>query len=302
MKLRLFLSVLFAALTCSLSAAPTVPLSGVATSDASEVILDVYADPGENELRSFGIRIHFNPADLTCSGAGHYDGLWFLSGEDGSHFTYGPPTEPAPGVVRLVGGRLGGSAPTTGNSGSRILLASLQFARLNGNAPQFHFSLASPPPFANFVSTSGHNLDSGVEGFTGSVLQQAASPDSDNDGLPDDYEITTFGNLTTSDGSSDSDGDGRSDEDEFEAGTDPTDPSSFMQLWITRGLGGPVLNWNGIEGRVYRLDWSNDLQSFGLSIDGIAGRSAVQDLPAPHFPFLERAFYRLHVENPTPGR
>ena len=47
-----------------------------------------------------------------------------------------------------------------------------------------------------------------------SVRLELRGADSDADGLPDDYETATFGNLTTSNGVSDTDGDGTSDIDE----------------------------------------------------------------------------------------
>ena len=51
-------------------------------------------------------------------------------------------------------------------------------------------------------------------------------PDSDNDGLPDWWEIHWFGSTTNYDGSADPDGDLYTNQEEYEAGTDPTDISS----------------------------------------------------------------------------
>ncbi|MCP4847264.1 MAG: LamG domain-containing protein, partial [Verrucomicrobiaceae bacterium] len=50
--------------------------------------------------------------------------------------------------------------------------------------------------------------------------------DSDEDGLQDWWENLNFGDLTTSDGSTDVDNDGSTDADEYTAGTDPTDDDS----------------------------------------------------------------------------
>ena len=55
-------------------------------------------------------------------------------------------------------------------------------------------------------------------------------PDSDLDGLPDAWELTFFGNLTTSSGSpgEDFDNDGFDDRSEFLAGTHPVDTASLL--------------------------------------------------------------------------
>jgi hypothetical protein len=54
----------------------------------------------------------------------------------------------------------------------------------------------------------------------------AALADSDGDGLPDAYEMSTFGNLAQT-GAGDFDGDLASNLAEFNAGTDPKDPLSL---------------------------------------------------------------------------
>ena len=46
--------------------------------------------------------------------------------------------------------------------------------------------------------------------------------DADHDGMPDDWEIAHFGNITISDGTGDFDGDGFTDLQEYLNGTDPT--------------------------------------------------------------------------------
>lgn len=61
--------------------------------------------------------------------------------------------------------------------------------------------------------------------------------DSDNDGLPDVYELAVFGNLN-SNGNGDEDGDGVRNKDEYTAGTNPNDRNGFFHLTINRS--GPV--------------------------------------------------------------
>lgn len=61
--------------------------------------------------------------------------------------------------------------------------------------------------------------------------------DSDNDGLPDVYELSVFGNLNPN-GTGDEDNDGVKNKDEYTAGTNPNDRNGFFHLTITRS--GPV--------------------------------------------------------------
>jgi hypothetical protein len=56
--------------------------------------------------------------------------------------------------------------------------------------------------------------------------RNAASDDTDNDGLPDSWEMLFFGNLLQ-DGAGDFDGDGVSNAQEFAEGTNPADATSF---------------------------------------------------------------------------
>ena len=64
-----------------------------------------------------------------------------------------------------------------------------------------------------------------------------AGPDSDGDGLDDDWEVAYFNDLSR-DGTGDFDGDGASDAQEFRAGTDPTNAGSvFRVLTLTTFVG-----------------------------------------------------------------
>lgn len=68
--------------------------------------------------------------------------------------------------------------------------------------------------------------------FTQLDFGTAPSGDSDGDGLPDVWEINTFGDLTPTPGG-DPDGDGVNNLDEYICGTDPNCPTCKFQLTIT---------------------------------------------------------------------
>ena len=59
-----------------------------------------------------------------------------------------------------------------------------------------------------------------------SVYEVATEPDTDGDGLPDPWEMSIFGDLTTASDTTDFDGDGLLDIDEYRNNTDPKNPDS----------------------------------------------------------------------------
>jgi hypothetical protein len=292
---------LLAATGFAVGGLPQIVVHSNATVSPSTVILDLVADTNGVALRGFGVRVLFNSAELSLTSAGTYDGLWFLRGENGVTHSYTDATIPGPGMVRLVGGRLDGNHPGEGVSGQGLLLGTLVFNRLTANDPSFEIELASPPPFANFASTEGGSLDSDVKFLE--PVQNTASEDIDNDLLPDDYELDTFGDLVTSNGLSDTDKDGDSDFDELVKGTDPTDPMSKCRVRIVvQPDGSKLLVWNGAPHRVHHLLWSDDATSFETLIGGIPSiLPELQSLDETHNANVV-GFYLVETEYPTLGR
>ncbi|MCF7732519.1 MAG: hypothetical protein K9N23_12580, partial [Akkermansiaceae bacterium] len=162
-------------------------------------------------------------------------------------------------------------------------------------------ALADPPPFVSFAAANGESLDAAVE--IQKVVVQDASEDRDGDGLPDNYEMDTYGDLKTSDGSTDFDSDGDDDGDEWLRGTDPKDPhSKFALQVIPQGDGTKIVLWTGQLGRVYDLEWSRTLKSFDLIQVGISGLvPLVERLDELHNGDPE-GFYRVITKFPTLGR
>ena len=77
--------------------------------------------------------------------------------------------------------------------------------------------------------------------------------DTDGDGLPDEWEIARFGNLTASDGTGDFDRDGRTDAQEFADNTDPDNAGSTLGLVAYYPFDGSAndASGNGNNGTIY---------------------------------------------------
>lgn len=86
--------------------------------------------------------------------------------------------------------------------------------------------------------------------------------DADMDGMADAWEIQYFGGTDIAGGgpNEDWDKDGRINLEEFEAGTDPTDPSSLLKVISFAPSGTSwVIKWNSVANRHYSVDWSHGI-------------------------------------------
>ncbi|MGJ8695180.1 MAG: Ig-like domain-containing protein [Verrucomicrobiaceae bacterium] len=109
----------------------------------------------------------------------------------------------------------------------------------------------------------GQEIDDIRIGATFRDVVPMIDPDSDNDGLPDDFERMHYHptDLTVTDGSDDLDGDGMTDAAEFLAGTDPTNPRSLLQVSEFRPISESeiLIKWTSVAGINYSIWASEDL-------------------------------------------
>ena len=137
----------------------------------------------------------------------------------------------------------------------------------------------------------------------GKLVVGGADPDSDDDGLLDDWEQQNFGSLSES-GTGDFDGDGDSNAKEEIAGTDPADRASVFRLRIAQtvsasgGGSAVMLSWQGLSSRTYFVQSSEDLINWRVVslIPGTNGTTTYEDNvnfpPAPDAPLL---YYRVVI-------
>ena len=117
------------------------------------------------------------------------------------------------------------------------------------------------PDYTQWVLEIVDTRDSDGNGIPDlSDLPTAVVVDTDNDGLPDDYERAHgFDPNDPADARGDADRDGLTNRDEYAIGTDPHDPLSTLKIQIE--IRGPLcsLSFAAVSNRVYRLEYTGNL-------------------------------------------
>ena len=135
----------------------------------------------------------------------------------------------------------------------------------------------------------------------GNLLRKSivAFVDSDNDGLPDAWEIAHFGDLSR-DGNGDFDHDGMTDRAEYLAGTDPKDPAAVLRIvQIEADPIGVHVVWQTVPGKLYRVQYKDATEEpYWNDVPGdIAASDALADQD-DFTPILGRQrFYRVILLN-----
>jgi hypothetical protein len=86
----------------------------------------------------------------------------------------------------------------------------------------------------------------------------SALTDLDGDGLADWWETEHFGGLTA-DPAADPDADGHTNREEYLAGTDPTDPASYLRLTVLMPSPDAIVGFEAVPGRTYTVEFTNAL-------------------------------------------
>jgi hypothetical protein len=91
---------------------------------------------------------------------------------------------------------------------------------------------------------------------------EAGVTDTDNDGIPDWWEIMYFGGATNASPEDDDDDDHVSTLDEYYAGTNPTNGASYLMVVMSPlNSAGPVIIWPSYSNRIYELHRSTNQAS-----------------------------------------
>ncbi len=135
-------------------------------------------------------------------------------------------------------------------------------------------------------------VDMGAYEYDGIFLGD--DPDYDYDGIPDTWEGRYFNCTVACDPDDDCDGDPFSNEEEYIAGTDPTDAASFFCVTnCAPDAAGFRIEWESVSGRTYSIWQAASLtNSFTLLTNNIPYPQSSCTVPADG----TNAFFRVQVE------
>lgn len=182
---------------------------------------------------------------------------------------------PRPGepriVVQPVGGTVLPGGPlvlSLGVTNDAVLPLGVEILRGTGAGPMSVWSFRTIPNRTVFLSLAGGDMalpwtrfalrvTNAVlpSGFTSDVVTVAYAPDTDGDGLDDDWERVRGGGLAM-DPVADPDLDGLNNRGEYAAGTDPADAGSALRLELLGGPPSTRLRFTAAPGRTYAVQFT----------------------------------------------
>jgi hypothetical protein len=125
--------------------------------------------------------------------------------------------------------------------------------------------------------------------------------ESNNDGIPDLWRETYFQTTSTNSrscASCDPDGSGFSNLQAFNAGINPTNPSTAFRITAVQdAVSGAIISFPSIAGKIYRVDMRNDmvLSPWTLLVDQIVGTGSTIQITDPTAIGPSKRFYRVDI-------
>jgi hypothetical protein len=198
-----------------------------------------------------------------------------------------------------VGARVTLSVTASGNPfplgyewrlGSRTVASNV----VNAFTNFYTFTATNVPLITNLYRVIVRNLaNQGINATA--VVPVITVADSDGDGIPDFYEAA-YGAGGQMDPLADDDGDGMKNFAEYTAGTDPTNPLSYLKIDSISGGSGATLQFNAASNRTYSVQFTEALGS-GLwqKLADVVGQTNAHVEVITDSNYTTNRFYRLVV-------
>ena len=126
----------------------------------------------------------------------------------------------------------------------------------------FSVALTNRMAVTGFISATATDAGTGTSEYSACVaVTTTVSPDTDGDGMPDDYEAAWgFSAGNPADGKEDADGDGQSNRDEYLAGTSPRDATDRLGIITLEVWSNQAWLWFASKpGKSYTLEYADTL-------------------------------------------
>jgi hypothetical protein len=169
-----------------------------------------------------------------------------------------PQTVAPGGVVTLSATITGHPAPFT-SEWRRVSSPNLTITNVSSDLNLF-YRFTAPNTTATQLWTLVVKNQASPAGVTANGVNVYIMTDADGDGIPDAWEAAHgLSGANSNDATLDKDGDGMKNRDEFIAGTDPEDPSSYLKVGQVTGNGPAQISFPAVAGRTYSVQYSDGL-------------------------------------------
>ena len=287
-------SLFLAAALFATSASAAVQVYGEATSTGPNIRVQVYADITSASIVSHTFKLFYNASRLQVLAANRNEAVWYFY-NGASMVPQTPPTATPAGEVLFVSGMMDARTPSSGVTGNRVLLGTVEFGRNDSSTPSFDLTIGQAGQFASCVTTNGSVLEAQV----GQVVMQGITSDPDDqdlDGRRDKWEDKFFGGTRGVFYSDDSDGDGVNNLGEEALGSDPTDAKSNLRLLISDRREVVLLEWDSAEKRTYAIEVCKELGKFETWKEGIEATPPMNSFEVDQKELGDARFFRIRLE------